>query len=73
MQARLSINRFPTRVVALVVALFAALTLGGSLGYTLKPATVISGATHTIVVPVPAPAQAPASGDHSARMGGPLS
>ena len=71
MQARLSLHSFPNRMAAFLVALFAALTLGGSLGYTLKPATVTTGATHTIVVP--APVQAPAQGGPGGRIGGPLS
>jgi hypothetical protein len=73
MQARLSVHRFPTRMAALLVALIAALTLGGFLGYTTKPATVVSGATHTIMVPVQAPVQVPAQGGPGGRIGGPLS
>jgi hypothetical protein len=71
MQARLSVHRFPTRMAALLVAVIAALTLGGFLGYTTKPATVVTGATHTIVVPVPV--QVPAQGGPGGRIGGPLS
>jgi hypothetical protein len=73
MQARLSLHRFPTRMAAFLVALIAALSLGGSLGYTLKAATVITGATHTIVVPAYVPPQAPAQGGPGGRVGGPLS
>lgn len=67
MQAHLSVHRYPTRMAALLVALIAALTLGGFHGYTTKPATVVTGATHTIVVPV----QAPVQGGPGGRIGGP--
>jgi len=69
MQARLSLHRFPTRIVIVLVVLIAALTLGGILGSTIKPATVITRATHTLVLP----AQAPAQGSPGGRVGGPLS
>jgi hypothetical protein len=73
MQARLSLHRFPTRIAVVLVVLIAALTLGGILGYTIKPATVITRATHTLVVPAHVPAQAPAQGGPGGRVGGPLS
>jgi hypothetical protein len=72
MQARLSLHRFPSRMATLLLAVIAALTLGGFLGYTTKPATVITGATHTVVVPAQAPAQAQAQGGPDGRIGGPL-
>lgn len=50
MQARLSITRFPSFLVALVFALAAALILGGVLGYTLKPAVTLPGRTQVVVV-----------------------
>jgi hypothetical protein len=50
MQARLEIRRFPMALVAFVVALAAALLLGGSLGYVLKPTTTVSGPSRTIVI-----------------------
>jgi hypothetical protein len=68
MQARLSIQRFPTRMATSLVALIAALTLGGFLGYTAKPATVVTGTTHTVVVPFEAPGQAL---DRAGRSAGP--
>jgi hypothetical protein len=55
MQARLEIKRFPSILVAVVFALAATLLLGGALGYALKPAAVVSGATHVIVVPASPP------------------
>jgi hypothetical protein len=57
MQARLTLHRFPARVATILISLFAALAIGGSLGYTLKPASVTSGTTRTIVVSAPPPAQ----------------
>jgi hypothetical protein len=53
MQARLTINRFPSILVAIVFALAAALVLGGALGYVLKPVSTISGATKVLVVTNP--------------------
>jgi hypothetical protein len=73
MQARLSLHKFPTRIAIVLVVLIAALTLGGILGYTTKPATVVTRATHTVVVPAHVPAQAPAQGGPGGRVGGPLS
>lgn len=51
MQARLESNRFPSALVAILFALAVALLLGGTLGYMLKPATVVSGPAHVIVAP----------------------
>jgi hypothetical protein len=53
MQARLTINRFPSILVAIVFGLAAALILGGALGYVLKPAATISGAIKVLVVSNP--------------------
>jgi hypothetical protein len=50
MQARLEIRRFPRAFVAFVLALAAALLLGGSLGYVLKPTTTVSGPSPTVVI-----------------------
>jgi hypothetical protein len=72
MQARLSIQRFPTRMATSLVALSAAVTLGGFLGYTTKTATVVAGASHTVLVPFEVPAQAPAQGGPGGTIGGPL-
>ena len=55
MQARLQIKRYPSMLVAVIVALAASLLLGGTLGYVLKPATVVSGPSHVIVVPASQP------------------
>jgi hypothetical protein len=51
MQARLEMKRFPLTLVAVLFALAVTLLLGGTLGYALKPATVVSGPAHVIVVP----------------------
>lgn len=50
MQARLEMRRFPATFVAFVLVLAAALLIGGSLGYVLKPTTTVSGPTHTVVI-----------------------
>jgi hypothetical protein len=50
MQARLSFQRFPSTVFALVFALIAALILGGVAGYTLMPAKVTQAAPHVVVL-----------------------
>ena len=55
MQARLEIKRFPSMLVAVILALAATLLLGGTLGYVLKPATVVSGPSNVIVVPASQP------------------
>ncbi|HSO94206.1 MAG TPA: hypothetical protein VLS53_07050 [Candidatus Dormibacteraeota bacterium] len=73
MQAQLSLHRFPTRMVIVLVVFAVALALGGILGYTTKPATVITRATHSLVVPAHVPAQEPAQGGPGGRFGGPLS
>lgn len=51
MQATLKSNRFPSILVAILFALAVTFLLGGTLGYVLKPATVVSGPSHVIVVP----------------------
>ena len=55
MQARLEIKRFPSMLFAIIFVLTATLLLGGALGYVLKPATVVSGPSHVIVVPASQP------------------
>lgn len=50
MQARLSLIRFPSFVVAVVFVLAASLILGGVLGYTVKPPIYVPGRTQVIVV-----------------------
>lgn len=50
MQARLEIRRFPSMLVALIVAAVAAVVLGAALGYAFKPATFVSGPTRVVVV-----------------------
>jgi hypothetical protein len=72
MQARLSLHRFPSRMAASFGALCAAVTLGGFIGYATKPATVITGATHTIVVPLQVPALTSVQVGPGGRLGGPL-
>jgi hypothetical protein len=63
MEARLAIKRSPSTFVAILFALAVTSLLGGTLGYTLKPATVISGPTHVIVLPAAQPNSAiPGSG-----------
>ena len=55
MQARLEIKRFPSMLVAFILVLAATLLLGGTLGYVLKPAAVVSGPSHVITVPASQP------------------
>jgi FlaG/FlaF family flagellin (archaellin) len=51
MQARLTVFRIPSLLIAIVFALVAATILGGVLGYTLKPQVVTQGKTQVVVVP----------------------
>ena len=53
MQARLQLNRFPTMLVSLIFALAAAIVLGGTLGYVLKPPTLVPGRTQVLVIHYP--------------------
>ena len=55
MQARLELNRFPTMFIAILFALAVTLLLGGVVGYALKPAAVVSGPTHIVVLPAAQP------------------
>jgi len=50
MQARLEIRRFPSMLVALIVAAVAALVIGAALGFAVKPATFVSGPERVVVV-----------------------
>jgi len=50
MEAGLALRRFPTRAVAILATLFAGLAIGGSLGYTLKPADVVQATNRPAVV-----------------------
>jgi hypothetical protein len=52
MQARIETRRLPSAVVTLVFAILMALVIGVALGYAIKPAAVVSGPVHTIVVPI---------------------
>jgi hypothetical protein len=56
MQARLEIRRIPATLVALILILVAAaLLLGGLIGYTVKPASVLSRVPRTTSVSVSQP------------------
>lgn len=50
MQARLQLFRFPTLLFSVIFALAAAVVLGGTLGYVLKPATLVPGRTQVLVI-----------------------
>ena len=50
MRARLQFNRFPAFLFSLIFALAAAMLLGGTLGYVLKPATRVPGRTQVLVI-----------------------
>jgi hypothetical protein len=50
MQARLTLRTFPRQVAAMLIALVAAVAVGGSLGYTLKQTDVITRPGHTVYV-----------------------
>lgn len=52
MPAKLEVRRFPMALIAIVFAVTAALVLGAGLGYTLKGATVATGAPRVVVVGV---------------------
>jgi len=46
----MQIRRFPVRLAVVVLALIAALLIGGALGYTLKPLPVVNDSTRLVVV-----------------------
>ena len=50
MQARLQFIRFPTLLFSVIFALAAAMVLGGTLGYVLKPTTLLPGRTQVLVI-----------------------
>ena len=50
MVARIGLTQLPLLVLPVVLALIAALILGGVLGYTIKPAIRIPGPTQVLVV-----------------------
>ena len=50
MQARLQLYRFPTLLFSVIFALAAAVVLGATLGYVLKPATLVPGRTQVLVI-----------------------
>ncbi len=51
MQARLAFRRSPLFPLFLVFVLAVALLVGGTVGYLVKPASIVSGPTHYVVVP----------------------
>jgi len=51
METRLEIKRFPSTLLVIVLALVAAVVLGGALGYTFKPNSVTTAPARVIVVP----------------------
>jgi hypothetical protein len=50
MRARRRFDRLPPLLFSLVFALAAAMVLGGTLGYLLKPSTVVPGRTQVLVI-----------------------
>ena len=50
MQARLEIRRSPITAILVLFALAATLLLGGSLGYVLKPVSVVNTPARVVVV-----------------------
>lgn len=50
MRARLRLNRLPPLFFSLIFALAAAMLLGGTLGYVLKPSTLVPGRTQVLVI-----------------------
>jgi len=46
----LHVNRFPTLLFSVIFALAAAMVLGGTLGYVLKPPTLVPGRTQLLVI-----------------------
>ena len=53
MLARLELSRFRSLSAAFLFALLAALSLGGVLGYTLKPVVHVPGPPQVLVVTAP--------------------
>jgi hypothetical protein len=50
MRARLGFDRLPPLLFSLIFALAAAMVLGGTLAYVLKPSTVVPGRTQVLVI-----------------------
>jgi hypothetical protein len=50
MRARLRFDRLPPLLFPLIFALAAAMILGGTLGYVLKPSTLVPGRTQVLVI-----------------------
>jgi hypothetical protein len=50
MQAQPRFNCLPTQILAVIFAVMAAMVLGATLAYVLKPPTVVPGRTQVIVV-----------------------
>ena len=50
MRARPRFDRLPPLLFSLIFALAAAMVLGGTLGYLLKPSTVVPGRTQVLVI-----------------------
>jgi hypothetical protein len=50
MRARLGFDRLPPLLFSLIFALAAAMVLGGTLGYMLKPSTLVPGRTQVLVI-----------------------
>jgi hypothetical protein len=50
MQAQFVIRRSPTFLVSVLFAVAAVLLLGGTFGYLLKPANIVSGPARVVVV-----------------------
>jgi hypothetical protein len=50
MRARLRFDRLPPLLFPLIFALAAAMVLGGTLGYVLKPSTFVPGRTQVLVI-----------------------
>lgn len=50
MRARLGFDGLPPLLFPLIFALVAAMILGGTLGYVLKPPTLVPGRTQVLVI-----------------------
>jgi hypothetical protein len=50
MRARLRFDRLPPLLFSLIFALAAAMVLGGTLAYVLKPPTLVPGRTQLLVI-----------------------
>jgi hypothetical protein len=50
LRARLGFDRLPPLLFSLIFALAAAMILGGTVGYVLKPPTLVPGRTQVLVI-----------------------